>query len=294
MKTRFIAVLAFITLAVCPSIAVSEIKIGMLAQRGPEKALEEWGGIAAYLSEKLDDKVTIVPLKFSEFMDFCDVERSGFIFTNPWFYVRAKVLKGAKALVTVKYKGSGETMGGVIFARKDSGIAKIEDMRGKTVMVPKLSSPGGWLFQKGEIVRNGISPERDFKLLLETEKESHDQVVYAVKDGKADVGTVRNNILETMQREGKISIGDFIIINRMNHPGFPELCSTPLYPDWPVATLKDTPEDTSRKLQQALLNIPPGHPALEQARKLEKFVDALDYGPIEELCRFLKVPPFKK
>jgi ABC-type phosphate/phosphonate transport system substrate-binding protein len=294
MKTRVIVTLAFIALALSPSMAVGEIKIGMLAQRGPEMALQEWGGIATYLSEKLDDKVTIVPLKFSEFMDFCDTDRSSFIFTNPWFYVRAKVLKGSKALVTAKYKGSGEMMGGVIFSRKDSGITKIEDMRGKVVMVPKLSSPGGWLFQKGEIVRNGLTPEKDFKLLLETEKESHDQVVYAVRDGKADVGTVRNNMLETMQREGKINIGDFVIINQKHHPNFPEVCSTPLYPDWPVAALKNTPEDTARKMKEALLSIPAGHPALEQARKLEKFVDALDYGPIEDLCRFLKAPPFKK
>jgi phosphate/phosphite/phosphonate ABC transporter binding protein len=294
MKSRIITALLFIALALSPSIAASEIKIGMLAQRGAETALQEWGGIAEYLSEKMGEKVTVVPLKFSEFMDFCDTDRSSFIFTNPWFYVRAKVLKGGKALVTAKYKGSGEMMGGVIFARKDSGITKIEDMRGKVVMVPKLSSPGGWLFEKGVIVKQGVSPEKDFKLLLETEKESHDQVVYAVKEGKADVGTVRTNLLETMQREGKININDFVIINPMRHPGFPELCSTPLYPDWPVAALKDTPEDVARKMKEALLSMPPGHPALEQARKLEKFVDALDYGPIEELCKFLKVPPFKK
>ncbi len=79
-------------------------------------------------------------------------------------------------------------------------------------MCPKFSSPGGWLFEKGEIVKAGIEPEKDFKLLLEAAKESHDEVAYAIRDKKADVGTVRTNLLETMQREGKINIKDFLIL----------------------------------------------------------------------------------
>jgi ABC-type phosphate/phosphonate transport system substrate-binding protein len=294
MKARFIMVTAAVLVALASVQVFAEIKIGMLAQRGPDKALQEWGGMGEYLTEKMGERVTIVPLKFSEFMDFCDEERSGFIFTNPWFYVRAKVLKGAHALVTVKYRGSGSMFGGVIFALGNSGISSIEDLKGKVVMVPKLSSPGGWLFEKGEIVKHGLNPEKDFKRLLEAEKESHDQVVLAVKEGRADAGSVRTNILETMQRDGKIKIDDFVIINKMQHEGFPEVCSTPLYPDWPVAALKETRPDVAARMKEALLTIPPGHPALEKARKLERFVDALDYGPMEELCRFLKVQPFAR
>jgi len=294
MKTRVAILVSLVLLALSASVAPAEIKIGMLAQRGPDKALQEWGGLADYLSQKLEDKVTIVPLSFSEFMNFFDTERQGFIFTNPWFYVRAKVLKGAKALATVKYQGSGTEFGGVIFALRDRGISSMEDLRGKVVMVPKLSSPGGWLFAKGEIVRQGINPEKDFKALKETEKESHDQVVMAVKEGKADVGTVRTNILETMQRDGKMTLDDFVIINRINHPNFPEVCSTPLYPDWPVASLKETDPGMVARMKEALLAIPPGHPALKQARRLECFVEALDYGPMEQLCRFLKVQPFSR
>ena len=291
---KHVALMACILLIVLvTAVAQADVKIGMLAQRGPETALQEWGPLGEYLSEKIGEKVTIVPLKFTEFMDFVDQEPSGFIFTNPWFYVRAKVIKHAKALVTVKYRGSGEMMGGVIFVRRDSGLNSVQDMRGKVLICPKLSSPGGWLFAKGEIVKKGIIPEKDLKQVLETPKESHDEVVYAVRDGKADVGTVRNNILETMQREGKIKIQDFLVLNEMKHDNFSDLCSTPLYPDWPVAALRETPPDLAAKMKQALLSIPPGSPVLERARRIDRFVDALDYGPMENLCRFLRVPPFR-
>jgi two-component system sensor histidine kinase TtrS len=274
-------------------VSSAEIKIGMLAQRGPETALKEWSGVADYLSRELGDTVTIVPLRFSEFMDFCDTDRSAFIFTNPWFYIKAKVKKNAKALATVKYQKSGSMMGGVIFTRRDSGIKTLSDLKGKVVMCPKLSSPGGWLFAKGEIVKAGIVPETDLKSLLETPNESHDEVVYAVRDGKADVGTVRTNLLEALQREGKINIDDFLVLNEKRHEGLNERCSTPLYPDWPMAALGNTPPELATRMKTALVGMPPGHPALEQARKIERFVEALDYGPMEELCRSLKVDPFR-
>ena len=88
---RFITLCLIVLVALGVSAAQAEIKIGMLAQRGPETALKEWEPLATYLSEQLGDKVTVVPLTFTDFLDFCDREPSAFIFTNPWFYVRAKV-----------------------------------------------------------------------------------------------------------------------------------------------------------------------------------------------------------
>jgi ABC-type phosphate/phosphonate transport system substrate-binding protein len=144
------------------------------------------------------------------------------------------------------------------------------------------------LFAKGVIVKEtGMVPEKDFAPL--SEGLTHDAVVRAVAEGKVDAGTVRTNILETMQREGKIDMKGFRVIHPVRHADFEDVCSTPLYPDWPVASLKDTPPQLESRMQRALLSIPSGHPALEQARKIERFVPALDYGPLEELMKFLRV-----
>ncbi|MFH0824885.1 MAG: phosphate/phosphite/phosphonate ABC transporter substrate-binding protein, partial [Pseudomonadota bacterium] len=244
---RAIVVFALIT-AACT--AHAEIKLGVLAHRGPETTMKEWGALADYLSAEMGEKVTVIPVKFSQFLDFCDAEKAAFIFANPWYYVRAKVLKNAKALATVEYEGAGTRFGGVIIARKDSGITKVQDMVGKVVMVPRLQSPGGWLFQKGVIVEAGISPEKQFKALLETAGESHDEVVISIKERKAEVGTVRTGILEAMQREGKISLSEFNIINKIQHPDFPFVCCTPLYPDWPIAALGEVPAWASARMER--------------------------------------------
>jgi two-component system, LuxR family, sensor histidine kinase TtrS len=277
-----------------PCAAQSEIKIGVLAQRGTEIAQKEWGPLGEYLTKEVGEQVSIVPVKFSEFRDWYWSEPKAFIIANSWFYVRAKVRRGARALVTIKYKGQNTLFGGVIFARRDSGITSIEDLKGKVVMCPRLSSLGGWLFEKGVIVKHGLTPEKDFKLLLESASESHDEVVLAVRDRKADVGTVRTNLLEAMQREGKIDLGELIVLNPQQHENFSVLCSTPLYPDWPVAAMGEVPVEQAEKVKKVLMAIPTGHPVLEKARGVERFIDPLDYAPVEELCKFLQVPPFQK
>ncbi len=92
---------------------------------------------------------------------------------------------------------------------------------------------------------------------------------------------VRTNLLESMQREGQIDQKDFIILNPQHHEGFEMLCSTPIYPDWPVAAMGNLPPEQADKSKKALLAIPPGHPVLKQARGIERFVEPLDYSPVE-------------
>ncbi|MBI5248630.1 MAG: phosphate/phosphite/phosphonate ABC transporter substrate-binding protein [Desulfomonile tiedjei] len=293
MKIRFAVQTAFLAVILLTSFAEADIKLGILAQRTPEITLKEWEPLGDFLTNKLGEKVTIVPLAFEQVLDFCRDEPGGFLFANSWFIVRAKVHRKAEPLATANFRGSGPVFGGVIFVRRDSEIASVEDVRNKTLMCMKFSSPGGWLFQKGVLITKGIHPEKDCKRVLEG--HTHDEVVNAVRVGRADVGMVRTNMLETLEREGKIKIKDFRILNETSHPNFPEVCSTPLYPDWTVASLRATPPELAAKVKAILLSIPPRHPALEQPRnKLDGFVEPVDHAPLAELLKFLKVEPFKK
>jgi ABC-type phosphate/phosphonate transport system substrate-binding protein len=291
LMRNLVLVLALVLVAVWGAAASGDVVIGILAPSGPEKVQEDWGALAAYLSERFGEKVSFAPVPPTEFRDFVDANPQGFLFHNPWVYVRAKLLKGAEALATVEIEGTGAKFGGVIFASKDSGISSLDDLRGKTVACYKFSSLGAWLFQKAEMVKKGLMPEKDCKLLVETPNQM--EVVYMVRDKKVDAGTIRTGILERMEREGKINLQDYKILNEVHHEGFGELCSTPLYPDAPVASLKGTPPQLAKRMKEELLAIPAGHPALKQAH-VKRFVEPLDYGPIEELCKLLGVEPFKR
>ena len=52
-------------------------------------------------------------------------------------------------------------------------------------------SLGGWQMAWRELEEDGITPIRDFAHL--SFGETHDEVVYAVRDGLVDAGSVRTN-----------------------------------------------------------------------------------------------------
>ena len=85
-----------------------------------------------------------------------------------------------------------------------------------------------------------------------------DEVVYAVRNGDADAGSIRTDLLEQMAQEGKIRLEEFHIINE--HKSEDEeirfLHSTRVYPEWPLAKVKHTSNDLAEKVAVALISSP--------------------------------------
>ncbi len=269
--------------------ALADVRIGVLALRGPEAAKTQWQGLAEHLSKKLDDTVVIIPLAFDEVLDFCNYNEGELLVANPWLYVQARESFGARALVTMRRRETGSVFGGVIIVRKDSGIHNLKDLIGKRVVCPTQRSAGGWLFQKALLVTGLIDPKKDLASILTV--RSHDKVVTAVIEGNADVGFVRTSIPESMQKEGIIELDDLSIIHPVSYNTFPHAISTPLYPEWPVASLSGTPHELSRRARRFLMQIPADHTALKGSG-ITGFVEPMDYGPVEEAMRFLGEAPF--
>jgi two-component system, LuxR family, sensor histidine kinase TtrS len=280
---------ALVVGATCPCFA--EIRIAVLALRGAQAAEKNWSPLGGYLTQQMGEKVVFVPTEFVEMMAFCKDNPTSFFIANPMFFIKAKVKFRAEPILTLHMKDGGSSFGGVLFSKKGSGIDSLGKVKGKTLMCTKFSSAGGWLYQKALLVANGVNPEQDCKSL--SEGVTHDAVVYAVRDGKADIGAVRTGILEKMSAEGKIQLDDITVLNPTRHEGFSQLCSTPLYPEWPVAKLSKVKPEVAAALQSALLSVPEGNPALKDS-EVEKFVKPLDYGPVEEMMKLLKIEPFRK
>ena len=73
------------------------------------------------------------------------------------------------------------------------------------------TSLGGWRVAWREFKEKGVDPYRDFAALKFG--RTHDDVVYAVRDGIVDAGTVRTDIIERMTQDGKIEMSRLHVIN---------------------------------------------------------------------------------
>ena len=269
-------------------------KIGVLAKNGPVKALQMWKATGDYLSSKLTGKTfEIVPLGFNEVNPAIEAGKVDFFLVNSSMYVTAKVRYGASAVATMVNSRQGQPLkafGGVIFTVEgNKSINSIADLKGKKFMAVQASSFGGWQMAYKTILDGGVDPTRDFAKLEFGGK--HDNVVYAVMNGAVDAGTVRTDTLERMVAAGEIDLADFRIINPQKYDGFPFVCSTALYPEWPLAKTKHTPDAVARSVADALKQLQPTDPAAKSA-KVVGWVDALDYAPVEALQQTLKVGAF--
>lgn len=297
MKTNrwFFIIVAVIAMNwAATSQAQETFKIGVLAKNGPVKALQMWKATGDYLSSKLGGKsFEIVPLGFDDVNPAIEAGKVDFFLVNSSMYVTAKVRYGASAVATMVNSRQGQPLkafGGVIFAADNNkAINTLDDLKGKKFMAVKASSFGGWQMAFKTLLDAGVDPDKDFAKLEFGGK--HENVVYAVMNGVVDAGTVRTDTLERMAAAGEIDMSDFKIITPQKYEGFPFVCSTALYPEWPLAKTKHTPDAVARSVADALKQMQPTDPAAKGA-KVVGWVDALDYEPVEALQRTLKVGAF--
>jgi phosphate/phosphite/phosphonate ABC transporter binding protein len=291
MKTRLFNLLVILSLVgvffgTTAVQAQPEIKIGVLAKRGAEKALEQWGPTAKAISEKISRPVTITPLKFIEIEPALANQQIHFLIANSGFYASMEKeyhLKALNTMVNRRQNVALEKFGGVIFTRQDRKINQLKDIRGKSFMCVKYSSFGGGQMAWRLLLENGINPKKDCARFIEG--GTHDNVVMAVKQGKVDVGTVRSDTLERMQAEGKIQMSDFRVINKIDD-SFAFVHSTELYPEWPFVACQPADRDMRRKVRKTLMLMKNDHEAL-RAAKVYKWTYPGDYTAVSDCLKVI-------
>lgn len=274
----------------------STIKIGVLAKRGAQQTLKKWTDTALYLNTHIPDKeFIIVPLDFKDIFDAVKKQKIDFILTNPGFYVELEYNFGVQRITTLVNKhlttAKHQEFGGVIFTHKDYAkhFNTIEDIQGASFLAVNERSLGGWQMAWRELLEHGL--DRDFDLASLRFKGTHDDVVYAILNKEADVGTVRTDTLERMALEGKIDLKKFHIINRKNYEGFPFIVSTKLYPEWPFSKLKHTSPMLSKRVAIALMQMKPEDKAAKSA-KIHYWNIPLNYQPVHDCFKVLKIEPY--
>ena len=291
MKKFIWTVFALVFLFSTTCFAAETYKIGVLAKRGPVKALKKWKATGDYLTGKIAGKTfEIVPLDFDDVNPAIKSNKVDFFLVNSSMFVTAKVKFGASAVATMVNSRQGQPLksfGGVILTSvENEDINGINDLKGKTFMAVKKSSFGGWQMAYKEILDAGVNPQQDFAKLEFGGK--HDNVVLAIQNGAVEGGTVRTDTLERMAAEGVIDMDEFKIINKKSHNGFPFVISSALYPEWPLAKTKKTPDAVAKEVVETLKQLKETDDAAKSA-KIVGWVDALDYGPVEDLQKSLKV-----
>ncbi|MGD2083348.1 MAG: PhnD/SsuA/transferrin family substrate-binding protein [Chromatiales bacterium] len=299
MKVRGIA-LASLLLALMPCAAgaraeQADLTIGVLAHRGDETSEKRWEPTAEYLSGRLPGtSFRLLPCDLEEMSEALARGELDFVLTNPGHYVELEHRYGISRIATLKNLRHGRAykmFGAVIFARADrADIRSLRDLRGKSFAAVSQGAFGGFQMAWRELREAGVDPFHDLSR-LELTGFPQDAIVRLVQAGKVDAGTVRTDILEQMERQGEIRLGDFHVLNPLISEDFPFRHSTRLYPEWAFAKAKPTADEVASPVAVALLQLPADHPAA-QAGNYAGWTVPLSYQPVHELFRELQIGPY--
>lgn len=276
-----------VALLFCSSVVhAADLKLGVNAPRGPLEA-QKWAALAQYMGKAGGKTIELVPLPPAKIDDAIDSGEIDFALVNPVSAVAAIKKSGAKALATMKAQGTPH-FAGVIISKKGSDITKSADLKGKKVMAYQFGvSAGGWVFQTYHVMKNGVNSS-EFASFTESKKQ--DDIPLAVKSGVVDAGFVRSGVLESMQKEGKLSLNDFTIVDEKKDD-LPFVHSTALYPEWFMVSSKKADAADADKIKAAILALKASDEAAKNAG-IDGFVEPVSLSGLETALKALKVAPF--
>jgi phosphonate transport system substrate-binding protein len=256
--------------------AAAEIRFGILPRLSAMELHTMFEPLANYLTKETGEKVSIVITK--DFDAFKAAVRAGQVdlaFANPLIYVQLKKETTLDVLALSAEKKAGTKFRGIIIARKDSGIEKAQDLRGKKLIFVEKDSAAGYIFQMLLLSRAGLNVHKDFTTLPFAKK--HDNVTMAVFNKAADAGGIREDDLDKMK--DKIDVSQIKIV-----------AYTDYFPNWPVFATPRLNKDAGAKIRSALLKLKPNDAESEKilsAAKLAGFttVSDKDYDQLRQAAK---------
>src|SRR3989344_1359758 len=225
----------------------NEIKVlgmGLMPADDAEEMIRDYEPVRAYLSEKLGMPVEIQVT--SDYTAAIEAMRSKHIemaWFGPFSYIIAKNMAGAEAIVNGVRRSDGKSdYHSVIVARADSGITKLEDLKGKSFAFVDPASTSGNLIPRKMLLENGIDPDKDFSTVFYA--GTHNAVEYAIANKKVVAGADSDNSYDRMVKAGEIDPA----VNKI-------IFTSPSIPGSPIAIRGDLPQALKQKIKDALINM---------------------------------------
>ena len=297
MKKILTIIIACLLLVSCsspkkPKQELPTYKIGFMICNSEQDTLDRFVPFTAYLSKKLGvnfEPVAIDTINFTKEIDNLDFTR-----TNSLLYVILHRFHGVDILAAEKKGSLAEKSQGLIIAKKDSGIEKIKDLKGKTMIFGPALGPTGFMSQIDLLQNNGIDPDDDLAFYtIPSGSFKHEKVAYGVLFEKYDAGALPLDDIEILDKEGRIDMEEFTIIAR----------AQPIpYCNFGVSQKID--ENFAKKFKDAVLSIKASDTVEingETVKVLNKalvdgYVDITDadFDIVRDMAKRTNMPPYQK
>ena len=216
-----------------------------------------------------------------------------FVLTDPVTYVDLELHHGVARISTLveNHLNNGYTTSGItIFSRATHNTVKsMSQLKHSRYISAGIDQTDLWWMQLKVLYKAGINPHKHFRLLMSEDNQR--SIVFEVLNGNYDAGAVQTGVLEEMARRKIIALDQVRVLNPVKHANFPLAASSRLYPSWPFSKVKGTPDFIAEQVAIALIRMPKEN-AAAIAGGYYGWTVPLDYTPVHELLKFIKVGPY--
>lgn len=189
-----------------------------------------------------------------------DIGKVDLVLSSAGTYARMK-MNGARDLASVVSSlapDPNRAEGSVFIALKSrTDLNDIPDLKNKVAAMTGPNAFSGSNIALGELYKRGYNPDTFFSRHVTSDYDMQ-SVLELLRNKKADVGIARTCFLEELQNMGH-DVSDFKIIGqRASDRHFQCATSTDLYPNWTIFATPNLSSEDARKVELALLSMPPG------------------------------------
>jgi len=273
-------------LGLTPAVARAQapLTLALTPSRDPT-ALQEAGDAFA----KTITRLSGVPVRAIVASDYAGVvealrsRRVDLAFVHPVGYVLANREAGCQIIVRDVWQGK-TAYTSRIYAKRGSGIQKVEDLRGRTVAFVDPASSSGYIYPMVLLMKRGLVQNRDPKTFFKDAlfAGTHEAALRAVLQGRVDAAA-------SFDKAPELHLKDPQLVAQLV-----PVVETPEIPEAGICARPGLDADQVARIKRALLAIKgPEHAAvLKQIYDIDGFVEATDadYQPVRDAVDLMNVP----
>jgi phosphonate transport system substrate-binding protein len=257
MKLLRRTVVASLAFAALSAHAQQVLRVTAIPDESPTELARKFAPLGQYLESKLGMKVEWTPVTdYAAAVETLVNKKVDLAWFGGFTFVQANVRSGGKVLPLVQ-REEDEKFRSVFITDAKSGIAKLEDLKGKTLSFGSQSSTSGHLMPRSFLLAAKVNPDTDLKRVAFS--GAHDATIAAVASGKVDAGALNISVWEKFVAEKKVDPAAVKVFH-----------TTPPYYDYNWSVHADMPEALREKIKAAFLALDPATPQGKEILGLQR------------------------
>jgi phosphonate transport system substrate-binding protein len=222
-----------------PVLAAGVLNVGLVPAEDPNVVIADNKPFMDALGQALQMEVKpFVATDYNGVIEALRAKKLDIALLGPFSYVLAASVAEVDAFAVVETPKQTTSYRALIIARKERGLQKLTDLKGRTFAFVDPSSTSGHLFPKAAMIKAGIDPEKDLGRVIFS--GGHDATALAVQNGKVDAGAIADGLFEAALARGVVKREELAVV-----------WTSEAIPGSPFCMRRDLPAELRKRIRDA-------------------------------------------